>query len=154
MCLSRRWGAEAVIIPAISLRQPWASLAAVGARPFIIRGRPAGWLLGMRVALHAERYGCVGEFDQATTDAITDALGGFGWNYWLPRHAIVCTGILTESVPIEDFESCPFGIGDCIFGEWIWRLGDIRPITPAVRAKKFNGRRDFWRWTVPEGVSI
>jgi hypothetical protein len=140
-----------VIIPAITLHQPYACLIEVGAKPFETRSMPAPRrLIGQRIAIHAAARPCVTDFDEDTLDAIAEAFGSCAWNVWLPRGAVTCTAILAESLPAETVPQDPFG--DYAAGRWAWRLKDVRPIKPHVPAK---GRQLWgWPWEVPEGVMI
>lgn len=101
----------------------------------------------MRVAIHAAARPCVVDFDQDTIDAISDAFGRCGWNYFLPRGAIVATAILMESIPST--RVVPDMFGDYSEGRWAWRFDDVRPVDPHLPAK---GRQQIgWAWEIPEG---
>ena len=139
------------VMPAVSLWQPWASLVAIGAKPFETRSFPIPRrLLGKRVAIHAAARPCFVDFDQDTIDAITDAFGQCGWNYSLPRGVIVATAILAESIPVERVPHDMFG--DYSAGRWAWWLEDRRPVRPHIPAK---GRQQIgWEWDVPPGIEV
>lgn len=138
-------------IPAITLWQPWACLVEIGAKPFETRAfEIPKRLLGKRVAIHAAARKCFMDFDQNTVDEITEAFGQCGWNFSLPRGAIVATAILAETIPVERVTADPFG--DYTPGRYAWRLEDVRPVQPHIPAK---GRQQIgWNWTVPEGVTL
>jgi hypothetical protein len=140
-----------MIIPAITLWQPWACLIEIGAKPFETRGHPAPRrLVGQRIAIHAASRPCFTDLDEDTLDAITEAFGRCAWNHWLPRGAVTCTAILAASLPAETVPPDPFG--DYSAGRWAWRLDDVRPIKPHVPAK---GKQLWgWPWTVPESVTL
>jgi hypothetical protein len=88
---------------AISLWQPWASLIAVGAKPFETRTwPPSRSLLGTRIAIHAAatRKGMEDVFDafpSIDTRPFVDALakGGYQSLDTLPFGAVICTVELT-----------------------------------------------------------
>lgn len=134
-------------MPAVTLWQPWACLVEVGAKPNETRAFPIPRrLLGVRVAIHAAARPCFIDFDQDTTDEITEAFGQCGWNYSLPRGVIVATAILAESIPAVRAIPDPFG--DYSEGRFAWRLDDVRPVRPHVAAK---GRQQIgWAWEMPE----
>jgi hypothetical protein len=123
----------------------------IGAKPFDTRGfEIPKRLLGKRVAIHAAVRPCFVDFDQNTTDAITEAFGQCGWNYWLPRGVIVATTVLAETIPVERVKTDPFG--NYAPGRFAWRLQDVRPVRPHIAAK---GRQQIgWDWTVPRGVNL
>lgn len=83
--------------------QPWASLIAIGAKPYETRAYPPPRkLIGQRIAIHAavrDPSPLLDDMDHSVVEAIADALeaGGLGhrvcWS-WLPRGAVVCTAVL------------------------------------------------------------
>lgn len=140
-----------IILPAVTLWQPWASLVEIRAKPYETRHfKIPERLLGKRVAIHAAARPCFVDFDQDVADDITEAFGRCSWNHWLPRGVIVATTILAESIPVEKVKHDSFGnYGP---GRFAWRLEDVRPVKPYVSAK---GRQHIgWPWSVPEGVAI
>lgn len=141
---------EPLIIPAITLWQPYACLIEIGAKPYETRGKPPPKrLIGKRVAIHAAvRKPSNEDFDEETYEAISDAFGNCHWFHSLPRGVIVCTAIIAEAVPAD---RVPFDMfGDYRKGRWAWRLADVKPVTPHVAAK---GMQQWgWAWTVPESA--
>jgi hypothetical protein len=136
-----------LILPAVTLWQPWACLIEIGVKRYEARHFRIPWrLLGRRVAIHAAARRCSTDLDEDTLDAITEAFGRCGWNHWLPRGAVTCTAILAESLPAENVPADPFG--DYSPFRWAWRLEDVRPVRPHIPAK---GRQLIgWDWTVPD----
>jgi hypothetical protein len=140
-----------MIIPAITLWQPWATLVAIEAKPYETRHFPIPVrLLGQRVAIHAAARPVVTDLEP---DVLLDMDEVFPWCEWqteLPRGVVVATAILAESIPAE--KVLPDSFGNYAPGRWAWRLEDVRPIKPHIPAK---GRQHIgWPWTVPEGVVI
>lgn len=138
------------VVPAITLWQPWASLIEIGAKPFETRrGRPPARMIGRRIAIHAAlRRPRTGDVDDATHQAMCEAFGSRVWLRALPLGAIVCTAVLAEALPAERVPHDRFG--DYSPGRWAWRLDEVRPVEPYVRAK---GMRSWgWPWRVPDGV--
>lgn len=141
-----------MIIPAITLWQPWACLIEIGAKKFETRSKPPpSRLIGQRIAIHAAARK---QQDRDTTpesrEAMDDAFGFCNWFHSLPRGAVVCTCVITEAVRVEDTE--PDLFGDYSPGRWAWKLEDVFGVHPHVRAK---GRQSWgWPWSVPEGVRI
>ena len=81
--------------PAISLHQPYASLIAIGAKPFETRGRrPPLKHIGKRIAIQAAKRPCLIDMEQEVADDITEAFGFCNWNHRLPRGVVVCTAKL------------------------------------------------------------
>ena len=150
---------------AISLHQPWASLVAIGSKPFETRDWfPPKWLIGHRIAIHA----AMKAMPRAVEDEndFTEAFGGRGWRGSLPRGAIVCTAILAgayqcgdsdidpehadivralsgsralDSIPIDTF-------GDYTPDRVAWWLTDVEAVTPPLLRK---GHQGFWKELLP-----
>jgi hypothetical protein len=150
-------------MPAISLHQPWASLVAVGAKPFETRSwAPPASLIGKRIAIHAAKkpvWPNVVDLDSATLEAMESALGVHGDPFWpkrMPLGAVVCTAVLAGayacdlheharlpgSRPLERIPADLFG--DYSPGRWAWLLTDIEKLDPPVPAK---GAQGFFTWT-------
>lgn len=156
------------MIKAITLHQPWASLIAVGAKPFETRDwHPPRWLIGQRIAIHAgktlraiiEAQREPLEMDQAIADALDLPIAR--WRN-LPLGAVVCTaklagayksaGIGTDLVWIaqsvrgsaETPIIKPDYVGDYSRGRWLWYLTDVERLDPPVPAR---GAQGFWDWT-------
>jgi hypothetical protein len=152
------------VIKAITIWQPWASLIAIGAKPYEFRSwaAPAS-LHGRRIAIHAGarpvRRDEVSELlirlhgDEAWTTCLKPELA-------IPllerirtspgcvaRSAVVCTAILRQ--PKRGFDIVgEFGgqLNDSDRAEhcnWAWPLTDIQPVVPAVDVK---GAQGFWNW--------
>lgn len=138
-----------MIIPAVTLYQPYACLVEIGAKPYETRHfQIPTRLLGKRVAVHAAARACAVDFDQETLDDITEAFGRCSWNHWLPRGAVVATAILAESIPAEKVK--PDSFGNYSAGRWAWRLEDVRPVVPHLPAK---GRQQIgWAWDAPDWI--
>ncbi len=136
-----------MMIPAITIRQPWASLIEVGAkryetRSFMVPPR----LLGQRIAIHAaKRQITLVGLDRETAIAIMVAVNGSV--YRLPRGVVVCTAFLAESLPAESVEPDLFG-GDYSPGRFAWRLEDVQRVIPYDPAK---GRPMIgWPWELSD----
>jgi hypothetical protein len=130
-------------IYAITLWQPWASLIAIGVKPYETRSwRPPKWLIGKRIAIHAAarpiRSSDIEDIDFCL--AIT-AHCGPGWRKGLPFGAVICTAILAHCAPTENVPEDLFG--NYAPGRWAWKLDDISPVDPPVLTK---GAQGFWRW--------
>ncbi len=141
-----------LIIPAITLWQPWACLIEVGVKPYETRPKaPPKKLIGQRIAIHAaKRPMKLAMMSQEFIDACYDAFGGCHWSHALPLGVVVCTAILAEAVPVE--QVTPDLFGDYSPGRWAWKLEDVRPVQPHAPAK---GMQLWgWPWTVPEGMHV
>lgn len=126
---------DALLIPAISLWQPWASFIAIGVKPYETRHwQPPDKYIGRRIAIHAAkrpvaRYDIVWWHEIAGADAP------------LFKGAFVCTALLesvhrTETVTEDDY-------GDYSPGRFAWRLTEVQVIDPPIPA---IGRQGFWLW--------
>ncbi len=157
-------------IYAISLWQPWASLIAIGAKPFETRDWfPPKWLIGHRIAIHAAMRPM--PRDAEDQEDFTEAFGGRGWRATLPKGAIVCTAVLAgayqcgravghESVHVirgisGSLALEPLGCEGRIpldtFGDYApdrvaWWLTDIEPLHPPLMRR---GRQGYWKELLP-----
>lgn len=138
---------------AISLWQPWASLIAVGAKPYETRSwAPPKALIGQRIAIHAAKK----DVDQAlagvdvwTSRAMFDALKAGGERTpfrLLPRGVIVCTAVLASAHQVFQMKP-PDVFGDYSAGRWVWHLILIERLDPPVPAV---GRQGFFE--APEAM--
>lgn len=129
-------------IPVITLWQPWASLIFSGHKRYETRAyRPPNKYLGTRIAIHAAARPCPRVGDELA-DLCYDAFG-CGWNYSLPRGAILGTVLLGMCVPSEEYEPSD---DDRIAGDWStgrfgWRLWEVEPLSAPLPAK---GKQGWW----------
>jgi hypothetical protein len=150
--------------PAISLHQPYASLIAIGAKPFETRGRrPPLKHIGKRIAIQAAKRPCLVDMDQEVADDITEAFGFCNWNHRLPRGVVVCTAKLVGAYRCGELRgrgdlvdvvglavgspvaaSIPFDrFGNYKPGRWAWLLTDVQTLDPPVPAV---GNRGWFVW--------
>jgi hypothetical protein len=142
---------ERIVLPSVTLWQPYACLIEIRAKPYETRAFPIPQrLAGRRVAIHAAARPCFVDLDEDVLADISDAFGRCGWSYFLPRGVIVATAILAESIPAEKVKADSFG--DYTAGRWAWRLEDVRSVDPHIPAK---GRQQIgWEWTAPVGFAL
>lgn len=141
-----------MIIPAVTLWQPWASLVAHEIKPFETRDRapPAG-LIGQRIAIHAAaRKPHIFDISDAIDAAMFAKTNDYRWFVHLPRGAVVCTAMLASAHRTEDVPHDAFG--NYLAGRFAWRLTEVRRLSSPVPAKGYQ--RYGWPWTVPESVAI
>ncbi len=153
---------------AITVWQPWASLIAIGAKPYEFRGWPVPRsIIGQRIAIHAG-------VRQVKRDEIVDLIirlrGAEPWTTalrpeialpWLerllmgpqhaPRGVIVATAVIGLCKPAYEIVG-EFGatIGDSDRHEHMnraWPLSDVRIIMPPEPAR---GAQGFWDWQFVE----
>ncbi|MGH7122142.1 MAG: hypothetical protein ACREFP_24630 [Acetobacteraceae bacterium] len=152
---------------AITLWQPWASLVAIGAKPFEFRKWAAPRVYRRkRIAIHAGarpvrrdevrglllnlRRGGWRETalkPEIATDFLESLLSAPGS---LLLSAVVCTAVLGEPLRNSDLRAALFGddagINEDLLWEdsnWGWPLTEIEPIEPP---EPVRGQRGFWRW--------
>ncbi len=136
---------------AISLWQPWASLIAIGAKPFETRDWAPPWsLVGQRIAIHAAKRPLkpiVRDMDPAVRDAIVAALtrGGyrlpFGDPPVLPLGAVVCTAVIVGARKVDEDFQAPDLFGNYSLGRWIWRIKHVRRLDVPM---PFRGAQGFF----------
>lgn len=142
-----------MILPALTLWQPWACAIECGFKTRETRAfPPPPRMVGKRIAIHAAaRKQQARDMDAATSHAFDEAFDHCGWFHSLPLGVIVCTAVLASAARVEDVEPDPFGDYTRGAGRWAWMLDDIRPIEPHIPAK---GRQMIgWPWEVPENVA-
>lgn len=153
---------------AISLWQPYASLIAIGAKPYETRHwSPPPNLIGKRIAIHAAaRKPTQAELDDMQFD-VEEAFGFCHWHLRIPYGAVVCTATLdaafqlgeraentnwsaarvvkrmTTRVMPECFTVRYDNFGDYSPGRWAWLLKNIEPLKEPVPAK---GKQGWWKW--------
>jgi activating signal cointegrator 1 len=151
---------------ALSLHQPWASLAALGFKPFETRSwAPPPWLIGKLFVVHAAKS-ITRKHDAETHLAISAAIGD-DWIESLPRGAALGVARLLGAWKTGRSEAVPFTrerrvhlvdkvagspeldyadvdrFGDYSPGRWIWRLTDIAPFEAPLPCL---GLQRLWRW--------
>jgi len=155
------------MIYALTLHQPWASLIAIGKKPFETRDRPAPEkLIGERIAIHAGLWPVDASLETEFDFMFTIAFGGdLGWSATLPLGAVLCTARLAGSYrcerlsddmrPIEvrhsprspTRQTIPFdAFGDYRPGRWAYHLVDLETFGEPVPTR---GKQGFWIWKPP-----
>lgn len=157
---------------ALTLHQPWASLAALGNKPFETRSwAPPAWLIGRRFVVHAAKKMHVKHDNQTALD-IVSALGS-DWTTTLPLGAALGTVRLLGAWKTGSSEAVPFSrdrrvrlidkvpgspnldyadvdrFGDYSPGRWIWRLSDLAPFQSPIPCLGYQG---LWKWPRPATV--
>lgn len=148
----------------ITVWQPWASLIAIGLKPYEFRGwMPPASIIGQRIGVHAAaRKVKPGEVSDLITRVRTDPAsvcltdGVLPWLEEVARHperlplsAIVCTAVLGK--PVNGLElarqfGAPVNDSDrdehANFG---WPMLAVQPLFPPIEAA---GRQGFWDFEV------
>lgn len=153
-------------IPALTVWQPWASLIALGFKPYEFRGWPAPErLVGRRIAIHA---GARPVRRAEIVDLILRLRGPDAWSCgltsealaWLEsvtaapaslwRSAVVCTAVLGVPAPATRIAAqfgAPVNDSDRTgHANWAWPMLNVESLTPPVPA---TGAQGFWRWSPP-----
>ncbi|MFC3693074.1 hypothetical protein [Chenggangzhangella methanolivorans] len=152
-------------LPALTVWQPWASLIAIGAKPYEFRGwRAPRAYQGRRIAIHAAaRPVRIAEVVEMIEDLTSDrawttcldaklALPVLERVYRdpkiLPLSAVVCTAMLGVPRHGDDI-AAEFGgpVNDSDrhdHAHWGWPLTDVFVLEPPAPAR---GAQGFWTWT-------
>jgi hypothetical protein len=128
---------------AITLWQPWATLIAIGVKPFETRSWPTRYRGPIAIHAGKTREGlrlCEGEID--IEQAL--ALAGYILNT-VPLGVVVCTANLVDVLSTDEIakqgSTDPFG--DYSSSRFAWHLVDIQPLDPPVPAA---GKQGLWEW--------
>lgn len=136
---------------ALTLRQPWATLVAIGAKEYETRSWPAISFSGP-LAIHAakkfppqdrDRF-YVSPFHRVLKDA------GFYVDTHLPRGMVVATIDRIEccrtDLIADDVSDDERAFGDFQLGRWAWRLIGVHCLAEPIPAR---GRQRLWDWEPP-----
>ncbi len=167
---------------AITLHQPYASLIALGDKTIETRSWPAPKsIIGHRIAIHASSRlsGRRGQITELGDFELTRDLSGYllrgpiAWPYRLPLGAVVCTAVVSDSVPMVSATegrpvsairinhihpltfiqgnydprvtdlSAQLPYGEFAPGRWAWMLEDVLPLARPIPAK---GKQGLWNF--------
>jgi hypothetical protein len=135
---------------AVTLRQPWASLVAIGAKHFETRS----WVTGYRgdLAIHAGKTLSVPARRLLKTEPVKSTLAAVGLSRdTLPLGQVVAVVNLTaiRAVEMDQLPEEPersFGIYQP--GRFVWVLEDLRVLAEPIPAM---GHLGLWRWSKEPG---
>ncbi|MGE6260893.1 ASCH domain-containing protein [Heyndrickxia sporothermodurans] len=144
---------------AITIKQPWATLIALGEKKFETRS----WQTKYRgpLAIHAGKSVDVGAFDEV---AILSTLCRYGIRSYkdLPTGVVIATGKLVEChkvhidyYPLYDEEKAgtenglliegdEYWFGDYAEGRYAWELANVEVLAEPIPAK---GQLSLWEWS-------
>ena len=161
-------------LPAITLRQPWASLTAKGKRHYETRHwAPRPEWVGRRIAIHASNTNALDKHwnsdEHLSADfcnAVEFALGDRNWRRHLPLGKVIATAqligayrcgepqiqngkparqILQVVRGSSDVDAIePDPFGDFSYRRWAWQLTEVCEINPPVAAR---GHQTWFWWT-------
>ncbi|MCD8563223.1 MAG: hypothetical protein LRY54_04130 [Alphaproteobacteria bacterium] len=145
-----------MIIPALTVWQPYASLIIKGHKPYEFRNyRMRGKMIGRRIAIHA---GLRKASEMDIADLQTMLGRGHGWEYaglresaaaffddptpW-PFGAVLGTAVIGPSLTPESVRATFGGDGPASLRSWAWPLTEIVEFDQPIPAK---GAQGFWYW--------
>ncbi|MGE3932376.1 MAG: hypothetical protein AB7F67_03950 [Rhodospirillaceae bacterium] len=148
---------------ALTVRQPVASLIALGAVRYDVRTwRPPAWALGKLVAIHAGTDPVLlrAMLHQAPPIAAAlaacgraEGLTGPGSSARFPRGVVLATARLVavhDATAIADqVSAAERAAGDWLDGRFAWEFAYVRPVDPPAPAL---GQRQLWSWKAPARV--
>lgn len=156
---------------AITLREPWATLVAIGAKRIETRSWKApDWLIGQRIAIHAakgltENEWSIAKWSPGFPEALKDS--PWFWDSALPKFAfpetrgkVIATAVLANCVLFDESNVRSIAVGsgagvtelafgDFTSGRYGWLLRDVQRLPEPIPAR---GELGIWTWDVPEGV--
>lgn len=140
-----------MIIKALTLWQPWATLVMGGFKTYETRS----WFAfdeGL-IAIHAAKQEPSAARAWGYTEPAYSCLQELGFYNlaYLPRGAVLgavkINGILRAETVAGRISAQEAAFGDFAEGRWAWRISNIRPFPVAVPAR---GRKKLWDWRVPD----
>ncbi len=138
-------------MPALTLWQPWASLAMIGRKRHETRSWPIpAKLHGHRIAIHAGSGRPPASMITDELDALCRDAFGPEWRRSIPYGAVLGTCRVsghwrTDRFPGDvDHDDLVSGIWTP--GRWAWRLDDVLTLPDPVPA---SGAQGIWSWTMP-----
>lgn len=156
-----------MLMKAVTVWQPWASLVAIGAKPYEFRGhnKVPATAIGSRIAIHAGLKVLPGaEMDDLirrlhhhdhTTGLDRDLAIALLKRFreepdLIPRGCIVATAILGKPVKSYDLpEYATAFVNDSDrddHANYAWPLTEVIQLQPPIEAK---GAQGFWNWNAP-----
>jgi hypothetical protein len=142
------------VLKAITLRQPYATLIAIGAK----RSETRGWRTRYRgpLAIHAARAFPPEARALCSREPFRAALqqGGYASPDALPLGAVVATCRLVDCLPtgresgrqrdyLPQRDSPEWAFGNYAPGRYLWLLEDVTAVWPPQLAR---GKQGFWEW--------
>lgn len=130
---------------ALSVKQPWASLIACGAKRYETRS----WATPHRgpLAIHASTRFPRGGGAWLDDAVLMGALVQLGPPSAWPLGSVVAVAVLVECVPTvpltDGLERLELACGDFAPGRWAWHLEQVHPLPAPVPAR---GRLGLWEW--------
>lgn len=153
---------------ALTIWQPWATLIAIGAKPYEFRGWPVpGFVRGQRIGIHAGARAVKRAEVQDLIDRLTVDAGREAWTTGLkaeialpllvhaidrpgilPLSAMLCTGTIGTAVNafdiVKEFGAPPLNDSDRDeHANFAWPITDIELLLPPQETK---GAQGFWNW--------
>lgn len=144
-----------MIIRAITITQPWATLIAIGAKKIETRL----WHTRYRgpIAIHAAKNFPSWARQLCTSEPFASALQKWGMvtEIALPIGCIVALADLDRCEHIvlnSDLPPDPeLSFGDYTVGRWAWHLTNVRPLKVPIAA---NGTLGLWEWWCPDAEGL
>lgn len=134
------------LIRALSLWQPWATLIAIGLKPYETRGWPT--VYRGELAIHAAKTKeCLHLLDESP---FREAFNRAGLSVArVPLGALVCTCTLANCYAADNVEPDPWG--DYSPGRFAFHLIEIKPLPKPIPCK---GQQGFWTVDLDTGLSL
>ncbi|MDA8335257.1 MAG: ASCH domain-containing protein [Peptococcaceae bacterium] len=137
-------------IASLTLRQPWASLIAQGAKQIETRSWPTSHR-GL-LAIHAAKRNPPDLRALIAHEPFLSALAGLNPGDYMGKVVAVvelvdCKLITSDNIPPEPERS----FGDYQTGRFMWILRSVRRLAEPVTAR---GKQGLWIWEVPEDIRI
>lgn len=150
---------------AITLREPWATLVAIGAKNIETRSWKApDWLIGQRIAIHAAKGLTENEWSIAKcSPGFPEALKDSPW-FWdsalhkfaFPetRGKVIATAVLSGCMRFNEINRAMIDRDELTFGDFTpgrygWLIRDVQRLPEPIPAR---GELGIWTWQEPDGL--
>lgn len=135
---------------AITLWQPWATLIALGEKPYETRSWPTSYR--GKIAIHASK-----KWDGET---LADFTSPEVWRVMQRRHvrdidlplgAIICVGDLTDCIPTVLVPQNEQRLGNFLPGRFAWKIEHVKVLLNPI---SIRGQQGLWDWIPPVSLEF
>lgn len=134
----------------ITLWQPWASLIALGEKPYETRSWPTSYR--GKIAIHAAKKWDDEIIEYFYSRPVQQVMFKYRLlDFDLPLGAIICVGDLTDCIPTSLVPKNEQHFGDFTPGRFAWRIEHVKALLNPI---EIRGKQGLWDWTPPVSLEF